>query len=164
MKLEGLHKLNVTRQRVYDALTDRDVLQRCIPGCELLERIDEQTYAAIIRADAGSMKGFFKGTVRLEDVLPPAHYRIVVEGKGAQGLIKGSGELELKKKWKATIVKYTADLQVASAIASEGSQFQATAQLMACQFLTSLEVETQKAGQSPPKYGFFRTFLGWLRR
>ena len=32
MKLEGTHQLQAPRERVYECLTDPEVLQRCIPG------------------------------------------------------------------------------------------------------------------------------------
>jgi hypothetical protein len=45
---------------------------------------------------------------------------------------------------------------------------QGTAKMMAGQFFTALDAEVQtKAGEAPPKHGFFRTtlrwFSGWLK-
>src|SRR3981189_2374565 len=112
MKIEGTHFLNAPRARVYESLIDPDVLQRCIPGCERLETTGENTYAATIRAGVGAIKGVFTGTVRLEDMRPPTHYRIVVEGKGAPGFLKGSGNLDLETEGDGTLVKYMGDLQL----------------------------------------------------
>src|SRR6266404_1559839 len=88
MKIEGTQKLHALREKVYTALTDPKILQRCIPGCESLEKTADDTYAAVLKAGIGSIKGRFKGEVRLEDMRPPNHYRIVVEGKGAWALQK----------------------------------------------------------------------------
>src|SRR2546426_7384825 len=66
MKIEGSHQLNAPRERIYQCLIDPQVLQRCIPGCERLEKTGENTYAATIRAGVGSIKGVFNGNVRLE--------------------------------------------------------------------------------------------------
>lgn len=85
MKLEGTHELEATRERVYQSLVNPDVLQRCIPGCERLERTGENTFSATIRAGVGSIKGVFNGSVRLEDLRDPEHFRMVVEGKGGPG-------------------------------------------------------------------------------
>ena len=81
MKIEGTHQLNAPRDRVYQLLVDPEVLQRCIPGCERLGKTAENTYSATIRAGIGAIKGVFTGSVRLEDMHPPEHYRIVVEVK-----------------------------------------------------------------------------------
>ena len=38
MKIEGTHELHAPRDRIYAALIDPVVLQRCIPGCERMEK------------------------------------------------------------------------------------------------------------------------------
>ena len=170
MKIEGTHEIHASRERVFQALTDPEVLQRCIPGCESLEKTGENAYAATLRAGVGSIKGVFKGNVRLEDIRPPAHYRMVVDGKGQPGFLKGTGDLDLEEQDDATLIKYTGDVQVGGTIASVGQRMiQGSAKMMASQFFTALEAEAKTvAGDPPPKHGFFRTalrwFSGWLRR
>jgi carbon monoxide dehydrogenase subunit G len=170
MKLEGTHHLNAPRDRVYQSLINPEVLRRCIPGCERLEKTGENTYSVTIRTGVGPIKGVFTGMVRLEDMRPPEHYRIVIEGKGAPGFLKGSGILDLAEEGAGTLIKYTGDLQLGGTIASVGQRMiQGTARMMATQFFTALGAEAKTgAGVSPPKHGFFRTalrwFSGWLRR
>src|SRR3982074_1422279 len=118
MKIEGAHQLNASRESVYRRLIDPEVLQRCIPGCESLEKTGEDTYAATIRAGIGSIKGVFKGNVRLEDMRPPEHYRIVVDGKGGPGFLKGTGDFELEAQDDTTVIRYSGKLQVGGTIAS----------------------------------------------
>src|SRR6266576_5074756 len=96
MKLEGTLQLHAPRKRIYELMVNPEILQRCIPGCERLERTGENVYTTTIRAGVGSIKGIFNGSVRLEDMRPPEHFRIVVEGKGTAGFLKGSGELDLE--------------------------------------------------------------------
>jgi carbon monoxide dehydrogenase subunit G len=164
MKLEGTHLLSAPRDRVYQSLIDPEVLQRCIPGCERLEKTGANTYSATIRTGVGAIKGVFTGTVKLEDMRPPEHYRIVVEGKGAPGFMKGAGDLDLEEQGEGTSIKYTGDLQLGGTIASVGQRMiQGTAKMMASQFFTALEAEAKVvAGEPPPKHGFFRTALRWL--
>jgi carbon monoxide dehydrogenase subunit G len=170
MKIEGSHQLHAPRERVYQCLTDPEVLQRCIPGCERLEETGEHSYATTMRTGIGSIKGVFNGNVRLEDMRPPEHYRIMVDGKGAPGFLKGSGDFNLEAQGDATIIKYSGELQVGGTIASVGQRMiQGTAKMMATQFFTALEAEAKTAvGEPPPQHGFFRTalrwFSGWLRR
>ena len=170
MKIEGSHQLNAPRARVYQCLIDPLVLQRCIPGCERLEKTAENSYDATMRTGIGSIKGVFDGKVRLEDMRSPEHYRIVVDGKGAPGFLKGSGDFDLAAQGETTTIKYTGELQVGGTIASVGQRMiQGTAKMMATQFFTALEAEAKTAtGEAPPQHGFFRTalrwFSGWLRR
>ena len=76
MKVEGTHELHASLGRVYETLIDPAVLQRCIPGCERLEKTGENAYSATLRTGVGSIKGLFTGNVRLEDLKPPRHFRI----------------------------------------------------------------------------------------
>ena len=170
MKLEGTHELEATRERVYQTLVNPEVLQRCIPGCERLEKTGENSFSATIRAGVGSVKGVFEGKVRLEDLREPEHFRMVVEGKGAPGFLKGSGDLDLEQVEQITKVNYSGDLQIGGTIASVGQRMiQGTAKMMAAQFFTCLGAEAKtEVGEPPPQHGFFRTalrwFSGWLRK
>ena len=170
MKLEGTHELEAARERVYQSLVNPEVLQRCIPGCERLERTGDNVFAATIKTGVGSIKGVFNGTARLEDLREPEHLRIVVEGKGAPGFLKGSGDLDLTQEASVTKVHYTGDVQVGGTIASVGQRMiQGTAKMMAAQFFTCLGAEAKtEVGEPPPQHGFFRTalrwFSGWIRK
>ena len=170
MKIEGTHELSAKRERVFRALTDPEVLKRCIPGCERLEKTGENAYAATLKAGVGSIKGVFTGSVRLEEIRQPEHFRMMVDGKGQPGFLKGTGEIDLQEQGDATLVKYAGDVQVGGTIASVGQRMiQGAARMMASQFFTAIEAEAKtEAGEPPPKHGFFRTalrwFSGWLRR
>ena len=170
MKIEGTHELRAARQRVFQSLMDPAVLQRCIPGCERLEKIGENAYSTTLRAGVGSIKGTFTGNVRLEEIRMPSHYRIVVDGKGQPGFLKGSGDLDLEERDRATLIKYTGEVQVGGTVASVGQRMiQGAAKMMASQFFTALEAEAQtETGDPPPEHGFFRTalrwFSGWIRQ
>ena len=142
MKIEGTQKLHAARERVYSALTDQQILQRCIPGCESLEKTDENIYAATLKAGVGAIKGKFSGDVRLEDMRPNDHYRIVVEGKGAVGFAKGSADFDLDDEDGATLIKYSGELQIGGTIAGVGQRMiEAAAKMMAARFFAALEAE-----------------------
>ncbi|MGA9772487.1 MAG: carbon monoxide dehydrogenase subunit G [Blastocatellia bacterium] len=170
MKIEGTQELHAKRERVFQALIDPAVLQRCIPGCERLEKTGENAYATTLRAGVGSIKGVFTGNVKLEDVRSPEHYRIVVDGKGQPGFLKGSGEIDLEERDQETVVTFKGDVQVGGTIAGVGQRMiQGAARMMATQFFTAIEAEAKtETHEAPPKHGFFRTalrwFSGWLRR
>jgi carbon monoxide dehydrogenase subunit G len=142
MKIESTQELHAPRDRVYSALIDPEVLRRCIPGCESLEKTTADTYAATLKAGIGSIKGTFKGEVRLENMRPPEHYRIVVEGKGAIGFAKGSADFDLEENEGATVIKYSGELQIGGTIAGVGQRMiQGAAKMMASRFFAALEIE-----------------------
>jgi carbon monoxide dehydrogenase subunit G len=164
MKIEGKHQIDAPRTRVYEALVDPEVLQRTIPGCERLEKTADNTFALTIRAGVGSIKGVFNGSVKLEGLRAPEHFRMVVEGKGAPGFLKGAGDLDLEDQGETTLVNYTGDVQVGGTIASVGQRMiQGTVKMMTAQFFTALAAEAKRElHEPPPKHGFFRTALRWF--
>ena len=140
MKIHGTHQINGARERVFAALVDPQVLQRCIPGCESLEQTADNTYLATMKAGVGAVKGTFKGSVRLEDIQAPAHYRMIVEGKGGPGFVKGTGEFDLAGTDGPTAIAYSGEMQVGGVIASVGQRMiEAAAKMLAAKFFSELE-------------------------
>jgi len=143
MKIEGTQKIDVPRERIFAALVDPAILQKCIPGCEQMEKTGENQYKARLTAGVGPVKGVFTATVSLQDIVAPEHYKLVVEGKGQPGFVKGSGELSLKDDDDGTEIQYTGDVNVGGLIASVGQRMiQSAAKLLAGRFFKSLEAET----------------------
>jgi len=164
MKIEGTHELHALPERVFETLIDPVVLKRCIPGCERLEQTGENAYSTTLRAGVGSIKGLFTGNVRLEDMHPPRRFRMVVDGKGQPGFLKGAGDLVLEERNGAAMVSYSGEVQVGGTIASVGQRMlQGAVKMMATQFFTAIEAEARtESHEPPPKHGFFRTALRWL--
>jgi carbon monoxide dehydrogenase subunit G len=150
LKIEGTQKFDAPRERTFAALIDPVVLQKCIPGCEQMEKTGENQYNARLTAGVGPVKGVFTATVSLEDIIWPEHYKLVVEGKGQPGFVKGSGEMNLKDEDTATEIQYTGEVNVGGLIASVGQRMvQATANLLAGRFFKSLEAEVKAQSDSP---------------
>src|SRR5215471_1676644 len=164
MKIEGTQELQADSQRVYNTLIDPVILQRCIPGCERLEETVENSYSVTLKAGVGSIKGVFTGNVRLENLNPPRHFRLIVEGKGQPGFLKGAGDIDLTEATGGTRIDYSGEVQVGGTIAGVGQRMlQGAAKMMASQFFTAIEAEAKtELNEPPPKHGFFRTALRWL--
>ena len=140
MKIQGTHDIQAPRDRVFAALIDPQVLQRCIPGCESLDQTADNTYVATMKAGVGAVKGTFKGSVRLEDIQSPSHYRMIVDGKGGPGFVKGTGVFDLAENSGATAIAYTGEMLVGGVIASVGQRMiEAAAKMLAGKFFTELE-------------------------
>ena len=142
MNIEATQEIKAPRERVYAALIDPEVLRYAIPGCESLEKSGEDLYTATMKAGIGAIKGTFKGEVRLENMRPPEHYRIVVQGKGAMGFAKGSADFDLEDKDGGTLIRYSGEMQIGGSIAGVGQRMvQGAAKMMASQFFAKLEAK-----------------------
>ena len=146
MKVSGTHTFAVPRDRVWSFLIDPARMARCIPGCEKLEPLGENEYAGEMNVGLAAVKGQYKGKVKLEDLRPPSHYRLVVDGKGKQGFIKGSGTVDLEEQGGGTLLKYAGDAQIGGPLASVGQRMlDGAARTMTAQFFTAMEAEVTAA-------------------
>jgi carbon monoxide dehydrogenase subunit G len=144
MNIEGTHKIDAPQDRVFAALTDPAVLQRCIPGCEQMEKAGENQYHTRLTVGVGPVKGVFTATVSIEDITAPSHYKLVVEGKGQPGFVKGTGALDLSADGDGTSIRYTGEVHVGGILASVGQRMiQATSNMLAGRFFSSLEDEAK---------------------
>ncbi len=173
MKVEGSYTIKTNRELLFQLLVDPPTLQRCVPGCQALEAQDDGSYRMTMKAGVGSIKGVFTGLIRLDDINEPEHYKMIVEGKGAPGFIKGEGALDLVEAGEATTVNYAGDVSVGGTLASVGQRMvQSAAKMMAGQFFAAIEAEVkavQKAQESGepvelPKHGFIRNTIRQIKK
>lgn len=139
MELKGAYKIPAARELVWEKLNDPDVLRESIPGCEELEQNEDGGFSATVKAKVGPVSAKFKGAVTLEDLNPPASYRIVGEGKGGvAGFAKGDTEVTLEDVGDATVLRYVADARIGGKLAQIGSRLiKGTARKMADQFFSN---------------------------
>ncbi len=147
MNLSGEYTLPVPIEQVWQTLLDPDVLNECIPGCQELRPAETglpDVYDATLSIGVASVRGTYKGTVRVADQEPLVSYRLEVRGGGDKGTSTAAGRLEFisldgTDKGK-TLVRYTGDYQVAGPIASVGQRlFHPVAQLLTGQFFRCVE-------------------------
>jgi uncharacterized protein len=149
MNIEGTHKIGAPQDRVFAALIDPAILQKCIPGCEQMEKTGENQYHAKLTVGVGPVKGVFSASVSLEDITAPTHYKLVVEGKGQPGFVKGTGTLDLTSDGEGTSIRYTGDVRVGGLLASVGQRLiQATSDMLAGRFFSCLESEARAYSQA----------------
>lgn len=145
MKIAGQYELPAPPERVYELLLDPAALARSMPGCESLEPVAEDEYAMRMKMVLASMSGLFQGKVRIADRNPPSSYRMIVEGTGKIGFMKGEGVLTLAPNSQATTVSYEGDVQVGGTIAAVGQRLiETTARMLIKRFFEKLSREAEK--------------------
>jgi len=123
MEIKGAYLVAATRETVWMALNDPAILQRCLPGCETLEKQSETAFSATIKTKIGPVSARFTGTVTLENLDPPNSYRIVGEGQGGvAGFAKGSASVVLRDDGNGTMLSYDADAKIGGKLAQIGSR------------------------------------------
>ena len=124
MTMSGSVSLPADRATVWAALNDPEVLKRCIPGCQELERTGDTGFSAVAKVSVGPVKATFKGAVTLSDIDPPNGYTISGEGQGGiAGFAKGGAKVKLEDgEAGGTQLSYDVEAQVGGKIAQLGGR------------------------------------------
>ena len=138
MDMTGEVRIPATRQKVWQALNDPEVLKQAIPGCEEIEKLSDTEMTAKVTAKVGPVKARFGGKVTLSDLDPPNGYKITGEGNGgAAGFAKGGATVRLNDVDGGTMLSYTVEAHVGGKLAQIGSRLiDGTARKMADEFFT----------------------------
>ena len=146
MKVSGKYTVPVPQESAYALLQDPVLLAKCMPGCEALDRVADGEYAMRLKMVLASVSGLFDGKVRIADTNPPSSFRLIVEGTGKIGFMKGDGLLNLSASGDSTEVQFDGDVQVGGTIAGVGQRLlDMTSKMMIKRFFDkfSSEVRTQ---------------------
>jgi len=123
MELTGETLIPASRQRVWEALNDPEILRQSITGCETIEKLSDTELTAKVTAKVGPVKATFTGAVTLSDIDAPNGYRISGEGKGGvAGFAKGGANVTLTDAEGGTLLSYSVDAQVGGKLAQIGSR------------------------------------------
>jgi carbon monoxide dehydrogenase subunit G len=123
LELKGEYRIAADRETVWAALNDPAVLQRCIPGCESLERVSDHEFAGRVTACIGPVRATFETNLKLADLDPPSSYTITGDSKaGAAGFGRGRAEVRLAPANPGTLLSYAADFKVGGKLAQAGSR------------------------------------------
>lgn len=122
MKIAGNYTFEATREEVWSALTDPEVLARTIPGCQRLDEVGENEYESTLKVGLQAVRGVYTGRVKIDNLVRPESYDIHVDGKGSNGFLKGSGSIKLREDGASTILDYFGEAQVGGTIASVGQR------------------------------------------
>ena len=145
MTMNGEVQLPASRQAVWDKLNDPEVLKASIPGCEELEKTDDQGFRATVKVKVGPVSARFKGKVTLSDLDPPNGYKISGEGEGGvAGFAKGGADVALADKDGGTLLSYNVEAQIGGKLAQLGQRLiNGTAKKLADEFFANFAKAVQ---------------------
>jgi uncharacterized protein len=123
MTMNGEVQLAAPRDVVWTKLNDPEVLKASIPGCEELERTEDNGFRATVKVKVGPVSARFKGRVTLSDLDPPNGYKINGEGEGGvAGFAKGGASVKLAEKDGGTLLNYEVEAQIGGKLAQLGQR------------------------------------------
>jgi carbon monoxide dehydrogenase subunit G len=140
MQMNDSQRIPASKEKIWAALNDPEVLKQCIPGCQNLEMSAPNEMTATVVFRVGPVKATFGGKVTLSDLNPPNSYRISGEGSGGvAGFAKGGALVRLEAEGPdVTILHYAVDAQIGGKLAQLGGRLiDSTAKKLAGEFFTA---------------------------
>ncbi|OWJ77920.1 MULTISPECIES: SRPBCC family protein [Haematobacter] len=140
MKLTGEQLIPASVETVWQMINDPEVLKACIPGCESLERGEDDRLTATVALKVGPVKARFAGDVTLSEIDPPNGYRIFGKGSGGvAGFAEGGAVIALAPVEGGTLLTYDAEAKIGGKLAQLGTRLiDSTAKKLTLQFFDAL--------------------------
>lgn len=171
MIMQGEQRIAASREVVWAALNDADVLKAAIPGCQEIVKLSDTEMTAKVKLKVGPISATFNGKVTLADLDPPNGYTISGEGAGGvAGFAKGGAQVRLVEEGpETTLLTYDVKADVGGKIAQLGSRLiDATAKKLAGEFFDNFAdvvappeaaAEEVAEAEGTKKKGWFRSMF-----
>jgi carbon monoxide dehydrogenase subunit G len=146
MELKGTYVFPAAQERVWDLLMDAQIVAGCIPGCREMRDLGEDRYQAELVVAVAAVTGNYGATIGLEDKRPPSSYRLVVQGTGRSGFVRGEALILLSPIDDQTSVEVTAKADVGGLVARLGQRLiEGVARTMMDRFYACLQSKLRDA-------------------
>ena len=122
MKLSGSYQINLSKEKVWEALNDPEVLKKAIPGCEEFTKNSDTQFTAKATNKIGPFNASFTGDIELTDLNPPNSYKITGSGNSPVGFASGEAKVKLEDHSCGTNLIYEVEANVGGKIAQVGSR------------------------------------------
>jgi len=113
--------LPISRELVWNAFQDPQVLQACIPKCESITRSGAGHYDLLFSARFGPVRISLKGTLRLSNLQPPESYSLHFEGEAFASRGGGDANVQFIEQEGGTLVRYGLDVFIGGRMGRLGS-------------------------------------------
>lgn len=131
MKVEGAFKFDAPKATVWELLLSPEVLSACIPGCQKFEQVGEDSYDVVMRVGVAAVSGTYTGKVTVVNKTDLVSFKMVVEGRGSGGGVKGEGLLSFEDADDGgTLVNVVGDARVTGLVARLGQRLMGNASKM----------------------------------
>ncbi len=155
MKIEGEHSFRASREQVWEAIQDPEMLAHALPGVRCLEEQSADEYAITIAVGVGSVKGVYDGTFALTDKHEPESCQVRASARGAAGSIDTTARMHLGDgEDGGAHMRYEANAKVTGALAGVGQRLIGAASKKTTKaFLVALDREITQSQDAEPANG-----------
>jgi uncharacterized protein len=140
MKVSGEHAFRASREQVWDALQDPEILAATLPGARRLEPTGPDEYAITVDVGVGAVRGTYEGTFALTDKVEREACTVRASASGRPGSVTTEARMHLTADGQGAHMSYEADATVTGPLAGVGQRLMgAAARRTTDQFLSALD-------------------------
>src|SRR5690242_4790672 len=121
MDVTGSQKIKVSRQQVFQALLNPEVLKNSIPGCQSAEFVDTpggRQLKVKISPNLPGLKGPYQVFLQTGEVVPPSRLVLTAEPTSSLGSIKAICAIDLAEDAEGTTLSYNTHAEMEGKIAA----------------------------------------------
>ncbi|MED3563886.1 carbon monoxide dehydrogenase subunit G [Bacillus xiapuensis] len=122
MNVKGEVIVEATKENVWEALNDPEVLKKATPGCKVLTEVEKDCYTAEIALGIAAVRGEYQAEIQILDKEGPNRYRLIMKADSKMGFIEGNAVVELDYNQPKTTIRYDGEAQVGGLIAGVGQR------------------------------------------
>jgi uncharacterized protein len=123
MKITGEHAFVSSRERVWAALEDPQMLANAMPGVKRLDVTGPDEYALTVSVGVGSVKGSYDGTLRITDKLQAESCTVRANATGGPGSVEAVAQMRMRDGENGgALLTYEADANVTGPLAGVGQR------------------------------------------
>ncbi len=140
MKVSGEYRFTATREQVWEALLDPEMLAATLPGARRLEPAGPDAYDIAVDVGVGSVRGTYEGSFALTDMVPVEACTVRATASGRPGTVTTVARMRMSDGDGGAVLAYEADASVTGPLAGVGQRLMgAAARRTTEQFLRALD-------------------------
>jgi len=120
LHLEGAEDLALTRDRVFQLLTDSSFIAKSLPDAQETKVIDDSSLEARMKIGISFLTTNMNVKMKIVDKVPPQHARLLVDGVGSGSNMKITSDFDLEGD-ATTKMRWAADAEITGVMAGIGS-------------------------------------------
>ena len=146
MEQRGQATIPSSKQNVWDALHDPEILKSCIDGCETLETQDDGSFHFQVTLKIGPVKSSFEGSIQIVNPQPTDSYTLEVSATGGgAGFGQGTADVKLTEVKEGTQLEYVVNGTIGGKLAQIGTRLvQSFSRKMADRFFNNFSKQWAK--------------------
>jgi carbon monoxide dehydrogenase subunit G len=123
MKINGEHVFVSSREKVWEALQDPQMLANALPGVKRLEVTGPDEYAITVNVGVGSVKGTYDGMFKLTDKKDGEACSVRASASGGPGSVDAVARMQMRDGDDGgAVLAYEADANVTGPLAGVGQR------------------------------------------